>query len=220
MSETSSNPSVRRRRRTAISVLVITLVSLAIGACGTSGRTLRDSEPGATAPARKNSGSTAPANTDAGGTTPGPQINATGFLFQTTAWRSGQAIPKPYTCDGVNTSPSFTISGVPAGTVGLGLVASNRNVAGQTLWLLAGLSPDTRSLPQGGVPAGAIQITNSSGSPRWSGPCPASGTNSYEFALYALSSPSGLTTSATLADVDAAIANATTASVFNGTYSR
>lgn len=200
--------------------MVITLASLSLAACGTSGRTLQDPEPNATAPARKNSGSTAPPNTAAGGTIAGPQINSTGLLLQTTAWRSGQSIPTPYTCDGVNTSPSFTIGGVPAGTVELVLVVSNQNVANQTLWLLAGISPATRTLPQGGVPTGAIQITNSSGTPRWSGPCPTSGTNTYEFALYALSSPSGLTTSATLADVDAAIANSTTASVINGTYSR
>ncbi|MEI7622282.1 MAG: YbhB/YbcL family Raf kinase inhibitor-like protein [Actinomycetes bacterium] len=220
MSEIPSSPQRQRCRRSVLAVLAIVLVSLTVAACGTSGRTLQDPKPGATAPARKNSGSTAPPNTAAGGTNPGPQINATGLALQTTAWRSGQAIPKPYTCDGVNTSPSFTITGVPAGTVELVLVASNQNVASQTLWLLAGISPSTPSLPQGGVPTGAIQITNSSGTPRWSGPCPASGTNTYEFALYALSAPSGLTTSATLSDVDAAISKSTTASVITGTYSR
>ncbi|HBU02691.1 MAG TPA: YbhB/YbcL family Raf kinase inhibitor-like protein, partial [Acidimicrobiaceae bacterium] len=47
-----------------------------------------------------------------------------------------------------------------------------------------------------------------------------SGANGYEFALYALASPSGLTTSSTLADVNAAIAKSTAASVISGTYSR
>lgn len=220
MTETPSTPQRQRSHRFALAVLTIGFVSLFIAACGTSGRTLQDPKPGATAPARKNTGSTAPANTAPGDTNPGPQINATGLLLQTTAWISGQAIPKPYTCDGVNTSPAFTLSGVPSSTVELVLVVSNQNVANQTQWLLAGISPATRSLPQGGVPTGAIQITNSSGTPRWSGPCPTSGTNTYEFALYALSSPSGLTTSATFADVNAAIAKATTASVLTGTYSR
>jgi phosphatidylethanolamine-binding protein (PEBP) family uncharacterized protein len=107
-------------------------------------------------------------------------MSSTAFQLQTTAWKAGQSIPKPYTCDGVDTSPPFSIS----------------------------------------VPTGAIQIMNSSGTARWSGPCPTSGTNSYEFALYALSSPSGLTTSASLADVNAAIALSKSASVVNGTYSR
>jgi len=197
---------------------LIAMIALIMSACGTSGRELRDPKAGATAPARKNSGATVTSNAAAGNS--GAQISSTAFLLQTTAWKSGQTIPKPYTCDGVNTSPPFSISGVPAGTVELVFVVTNQNLPTQSLWLMAGIGPATISIPQGGVPTGAIQIVNSSGTPRWSGPCPTSGTNSYEFALYALASPSGLTTSATFADVNAAIALATSASIVNGSYSR
>ena len=210
----------RSARRRALGIGVIAVLAVFVGACGTSGRTLQDPKPGATAPARKNSGATIPANSAASSTAPGAQINSTAFQLQTTAWRTGQSIPKPYTCDGVDTSPPFSINGVPAGTVELVFVVTNQNVPNETLWLMAGIGPATISIPQGGVPTGAIQIVNSSGTARWSGPCPASGTNSYEFALYALSSPSGLTTSATFADVNAAIALSTSASVVSGSYSR
>lgn len=215
-----STPTRRSARRRALAAGAIALLAVFIGACGTSGRTLQDPKPGATSPPRKNSGATVPANSATSSTASGAQMSSTAFQLQTTAWKAGQSIPKPYTCDGVDTSPPFSISGVPAGTVELVFVVTNQNVPNQTLWILAGIGPATISIPQGGVPTGAIQIMNSSGTARWSGPCPTSGTNSYEFALYALSSPSGLTTSASLADVNAAIALSKSASVVNGTYSR
>ncbi|MEX1218319.1 MAG: YbhB/YbcL family Raf kinase inhibitor-like protein [Acidimicrobiales bacterium] len=209
-----------RCRRGALALFAISALATSLTACGTSGRTLEDPKPGATAPARKNSGSTVPANASPTTTAVGAQISSTSFTLKATAWATGQSIPKPYTCDGVNTSPPFAISGVPTKTVELIFVATNQNFASQTLWLMAGIAPATVSLPQGGVPSGAIQIVNSSGSARWSGPCPVTGTNIYEFAIYALTSPSGLTTSATYADVNAAIATATAASVITGSYSR
>lgn len=208
------------KRRRAVALVILAAVTIILSACGTSGRALRDPQAGATAPPRKNSGATVPANSASTGGSGGAQINSTSFLLQTTAWKSGQTIPKPYTCDGVNTSPPFSINGVPAGTAELVFVVTNQNVPNQTLWLMAGIGPATMTIPQGGVPTGAIQIVNSSGTARWSGPCPTSVTNAYEFALYALASPSGLTTNATYADVNAAIALATSASVLNGSYTR
>jgi len=220
----SATPSTHRTpgaRRRGLAALAIAALAISLAACGTNGRTMDEPKPGATAPARKNAGSTVPANANAAvDSTSSPQNRSTAFTLSTSAWKSGQSIPKPFTCDGVNTSPPFTISGVPAGTTELVFVVSNQNDLNQTLWLLAGIGPATVSIPQGGVPTGAIQITNSSGTPRWSGPCPTTGANDYEFALYALASPSGLTTSSTLADVNAAIAKSNAASVISGTYSR
>ena len=211
-----------RPRRRGLAVLAFAALAIIVAACGTSGRSLQDPKPGATAPARKNSGSTVPANSTPNGpsTTAGAQIRSTAFTLVTSSWKTGQSIPKQFTCDGVNTSPPFAISGVPAGTAELVFVATNQNIPNQTLWLLAGIGPATVSIPQGGVPTGAIPIPNSSGSARWSGPCPTSGSNTYEFALYALTAPSGLTTSSTYADVNAAIAKASSASVISGSYAR
>jgi phosphatidylethanolamine-binding protein (PEBP) family uncharacterized protein len=222
MSETPSTHRTRSARRRGLAALAIAVLAISLTACGTNGRTMDEPKPGATAPARKNAGSTIPASTnaDAANSSVSPQIRSTAFTLTTSAWKTDQSMPKPFTCDGVNTSPPFTISGVPAGTTEMVFVASNQSDLNQTLWLLAGIGPATVTIPQGGVPTGAIQITNSSGTPRWSGPCPTSGANGYEFALYALASPSGLTTSSTLAEVNAAIAKSTAASVISGTYSR
>lgn len=220
MAEPVSSPRPSNGLRRVFVIATIAALTLSVGACGTSGRALRDPKPGASAPARKNAGSTVPANPSGSNTTAGAQIRSTAFTLTTSSWKTGQSIPKQFTCDGVNTSPPFSISGIPAGTSELVFVVTNQNVANQTLWLMAGIGPATISISQGGVPAGAIQIVNSSGSARWSGPCPTSGSNVYEFALYALSSPSGLTTRSSFSDVNAAIAKSSSASVITGTYSR
>jgi phosphatidylethanolamine-binding protein (PEBP) family uncharacterized protein len=209
----------RRFVRTASVALVA--VALGLIGCGSSGRTLRDPVPGATAPPRKNTGSTQSSNPGASnGSSPNAVITATGLSLSTTAWTTGQAIPKAYTCDGADTSPSLVITGAPTTAVELVLVVTDQTVTGQSLWMMAGIGPATSSIPQGGVPSGAIQIVNSSGSAQWSGPCPASGTNTYQFGLYALAKPSGLTGSSTKAQVDATIATSIGSSFITGTYSR
>ena len=198
-------------------VVAVLALGFASTACGTSGRALRDPEPGAVAPARKPTPTTGATSVTTGGAviTGGASLS-----IKTTAWTAGGAIPKAYTCDGANTSPPLLISGAPASASELVLVVSDQTTGGETLWVVAKIGPATAAIPQGGVPAGAVQVPNSSGSPLWSGPCPTSGTHTYDFALYALAQPSGLGTSSSKAEVDAAVANPTNVSVITGTYKR
>jgi len=189
-------------------------------ACGTSGRELREPATGATAPARQNTGSTSTTGRAGVSSTDGAVMRGTSFALTTTAWPRGGAIPQAYTCDGVDTSPPMTISGVPAGTVEMVLLVTDQDRPSRSLWILAGLGPATTTVPQGGVPTGAVPVVNSSGTSRWSGPCPVGGTGTYEFALHALAEPSGLTVESTRAQVDAAVARSTSVSVFTGTSTR
>jgi len=147
-------------------------------------------------------------------------LRGTSFTVSSAAWPRGGSIPRAYTCDGADTSPPFTISGVPAGTAELVLIGREQSRPERTLWVLAGLGPATTDIPQGGVPTGAVQIVNASGTARWSGPCPTSGTETYEFSLYALPAPSGLTGASTRAQVDAAVATPTAVAIVSGTYGR
>ena len=209
--------AVRRISRVLFATLALTL---AVTACGTSGRTLRDPKPGAKAPARQNNGSTSTSAPAGASTTAGAVIRGTSFDLTTTAWTKGGTIPKAYTCAGANTSPPFSISGVPSGTVELVFLATSQSDPARSLWILAGIGPATVAIPQGGVPSGAIQIVNSSGTSRWSGPCPTAATEAYDFALYALSAPSGLTANATRAQVDAAIAAPTSAAIVTGSATK
>lgn len=220
MTGTSQTRFLERQRRRSLVLFVVAALMITVAACGSSGRTLQEPKSGASAPTRKNTGSTTPASSGSTVTTAGAAIRSTALTLTSASFGPNTPIPKQFTCDGVNTSPPLTISGVPTGTTELVLVVTNRDVANQTLWLLAGLAPATTSIPQGGVPSGAIQIVNSSGTARWTGPCPTSGTSTYEFALYALTSPSGLTTNASFADVNMAVAKSSSASVISGSYKR
>lgn len=207
-------------RRAARALVVTACLAVAATACGTSGRTLRDPAPGATAPARQNVGSTSTTAAAGTSTTAGAVMRGTSFTVTTPAWTKGGAIPAAFTCDGADTSPAFTFTGVPSGTVELVFLVTSQSRPDRSLWILAGLGPATTSIPQGGVPTGAVQIVNSSGTARWSGPCPTAGTETYDFALYALSAPSGLTPMSTRAQVDAAVATPMATAALTGTYSR
>lgn len=201
----------------ATSILLITLaLGVATTACGSSGRTLRDPESGKAAPARKSTVTTGIAPTTKGGAV----ITGSGLSIKTTAWSAGEAIPKAYGCDGANTSPPLLISGASADVVELVLIISDQTLGGKTNWVVSKIGPATAAIPQGGAPTGAIQILNDSGSALWSGPCPESGTHTYDFTLYGLTQPSGLDASSTKAQIDAALANPRSVSVITGTYKR
>lgn len=109
---------------------------------------------------------------------------------------------------------------MPTGTAELVLIVREQSRPERTLWVLVGMGPATTNIPQGGVPTGAVQIVNASGTARWSGPCPLSGTETYDFSLYALPAASGLTGTATRAQVDAAVATPTAVAIVTGTYGR
>ena len=55
------------------------------------------------------------------------------------------------------------------------------------------------------VPPPGVEATNDFGRPGWAGPCPPSGTHNYEFVLYALAEPSGVTAGQPATDAIAAI---------------
>lgn len=206
----------RSARRWAGAVGLAALVGLALvaTACGTSGRTLRDPIPGATAPPRK--GATTTSALAAIGTTPGAGLSIT-----STAWPPGDPIPRASTCDGEDVSPPLTISGAPEGTVELVLVVTDQDAAGFVHWVVGGIPPGAPGFPQGGLPAGAVEAPNSSGTAAWSGPCPPAGTtHTYDFTVYALSGPSGLGPTSSSADLDTALSLATSTAAMTGTYTR
>ena len=191
----------------AIAALVLVLAS-----CGTSGRTLRDPAPGATAPPRKTSTTAGAAATQA----------LTGALSITSpSWSPGGEIPIEYTCDGADTSPPLTISGAPDDTVELVLVVRDPDAGGLLHWAVAGISPGSPSFPAGDVSPDAVVLPGGRGDNAWFGPCPPEGTvHTYEFTLHALPAPSGLGIGSSEQDLDDAVAAATSVAVLTGTYTR
>jgi Raf kinase inhibitor-like YbhB/YbcL family protein len=157
-------------------------------ACGSSGRSLRDPKPGATAPPRKESA--------AGTLTPSSSMGVGEGVFglASTAWTPGGEIPKKFTCDGEDLSPPIAVFAPPAGTVELALVATD-TAAPFVHWVMAGMAPTSTVIEAGQVPPGAVQANNTAGAAQYTGPCPPVGEeHTYDFTVYALPAPSGVTT--------------------------
>jgi phosphatidylethanolamine-binding protein (PEBP) family uncharacterized protein len=213
------------RRRVAAVVGIATVVVLLAG-CGTSGRTLRDPSPGATAPARKADSSTTATTAAVVATTPAVIDTAptpvAPLSIESPAWPAGESIPVEFTCQGTSTSPPLTIAGVPEGTVELVLLVRDIDDDGYLQWVVAGISPGDASFPAGSVPAGAQRLYNDGDVTAWRAPCPpaGSGRHTYEFTVYALSEPSGLSTASSRAAIVSVGDRAASSAALVGTYSR
>jgi Raf kinase inhibitor-like YbhB/YbcL family protein len=115
------------------------------------------------------------------------------------------AIPKRFSCDGDKARPALRFAGVPADAAELELIVVDPDAGGFVHWTAYALPPDTRALAGTGLPAGAREGENSTGSTGWTPPCPPSGTHRYEFRLYWLKAKSGLAAGAKPDEVIAAV---------------
>ncbi len=115
------------------------------------------------------------------------------LTLSSTAFETGQSIPRHYTCDGENVSIPLAWGDPPAGTQSFALIVDDPDAPMGTWvhWVLYNMSPDLRELPEGvtakaGFPAGALAGKTSSRTLEYGGPCPPNGTHRYYFKLYAL----------------------------------
>ena len=97
-------------------------------------------------------------------------------------------IPSYFTCDDKDVSPQLSWEDVPQGTRSFALIVDDPDAPMGTWvhWLLCNISPETREIPQGMVPQGALQVKNDFGKVNYGGPCPPSGVHRYFFKLFAL----------------------------------
>jgi len=109
------------------------------------------------------------------------------------AFEEGGMIPKKYTCDGEDTSPPLSWTGVPEGTEALALICDDPDAPVGTWvhWVIFNIPPDTTGLsenipPERVLESGARQGRNDFGNIGYGGPCPPRGTHRYYFKLYAL----------------------------------
>lgn len=137
------------------------------------------------------------------------------------AFEDGGTIPARYTCDERRElSPALAIAGVPEGTVSLALIMDDpdipqvareaRGIDAWDHWVMFDLPPDTREIPEGGLPQGVGTTgVNTNGSNAYTGPCPPPqyepSEHRYIFTLYALDTLLGLPAGATKAQVLAAM---------------
>ena len=115
------------------------------------------------------------------------------------AFTNGQSIPAKYACTGRNISPALAWNEPPAGTQSFALIMDDPDAPAGTWvhWVLFNIPAEARSLEENTDPSNMSVGKNSSGSTRYDGPCPPSGTHRYFFKLYALDSTLSLSPGAT-----------------------
>jgi len=159
----------------------------------------------------------------AGAATNGP--TAATMTLTSGVFAEGEAIPKQFTCDGENVSPSLGWDGLPAGTVSLALIVHDPDASSDFVhWVVSDINPAAFSrVPVGwsGTSDAASEGDNDRGDPGWTGPCPPSGTHHYVFRLLALDTTLQLRAGSTADDVLAAAGGHILGeATLTGTYAR
>jgi hypothetical protein len=116
----------------------------------------------------------------------------------------GEIIPKRYTCEGEDVSPSFKWKGVPEGAKSLALICEDPDAPGGMWvhWVIFNLPAAMEGLASGVsaeeiVGRGARYGVNDFGVSGYRGPCPPGGAHRYYFRLYALDTELDLASGAT-----------------------
>jgi hypothetical protein len=145
---------------------------------------------------------------------PGPESRPVPTLRVTSpAFREGAPIPVKHTCDGADVSPALAWEGVPTGAKSLALICDDPDAPGGTWvhWVLSGLPPSARGLPEGvrqraRLPDGSRQGVSDFDRPGYGGPCPPPGKpHRYYFKVYALDAALDLEGTLTKARLEAAM---------------
>lgn len=124
------------------------------------------------------------------------------------AFINNQKIPAKYTCDGQNINPPLKIEEAPEKTKSLVLIIDDPDASGGTWihWTIWNINPETKEIPEGTVPEGAVEGMTDFGKPGYDGPCPPIGTHRYFFKLYALDNMLNLDPSAKAEDIEKSLA--------------
>jgi Raf kinase inhibitor-like YbhB/YbcL family protein len=139
------------------------------------------------------------------------------FALTSTAFKEGADVPVIYRCTDQNVSPPLSWTPGPAATQSYAVEMVHFAADMSIHWSLWDIPASVTTLPMGvervtnpTVPAGSQQVkTNIDGSTwaGYTGPCPGSANQKYEYAVYALDIAMlpGVTVQSTTADVDKAI---------------
>jgi Raf kinase inhibitor-like YbhB/YbcL family protein len=133
------------------------------------------------------------ANTSQPSNANAPLTNRAVIKISSTVFPDGALIPRPYTCDGPNVSPSLRWESVPTAARTLAIICDDPDAPAKTWvhWVLYNLPADTKGLienvpKQEKLAGGGLQGLNDFRQFGYDGPCPPSGTHRYFFKLYAL----------------------------------
>src|SRR5207253_1750197 len=122
-----------------------------------------------------------------------PPTTGGSIKLTSAAFKEGEAIPRQYTCDGVNVSPPIEWSGVPKTAKIISIIADDPDAPSGTFvhWVLYNLPAENIGLVENlpateSLKAGGFQGENDFKKIGYGGPCPPSGTHRYFFKIYAL----------------------------------
>lgn len=113
------------------------------------------------------------------------------FTIQSSAFDNGGTIPKRFTCDGKNTNPPLSISGVPESAESLVLIMEDPDVPEDMEvdmwdhWIVFNMPAADTDIEEGVEPNG-VHGTGTADNEDYYGPCPPDGMHRYFFYVYAL----------------------------------
>lgn len=119
------------------------------------------------------------------------------MTLSATDFPAGGSIPSVHTCDGQDTSPALSWTGIPPGARSLALVVVDPDAPDPAAprmtwvhWVLYNIPPHATGLPSavgpGELPPGTRTGINDFGKTTYGGPCPPVGRHRYFHRLYAL----------------------------------
>lgn len=119
-------------------------------------------------------------------------------------FKNNEYIPKKFTCDGQDISPSLTVENIPNNAKSLVLIVDDPDAPMGTWvhWVVFDI-PITNKIGENSIPG--KQGTNNSNPRNYGGPCPPSGTHRYFFKIYALDTMLNLKEGITKADLEKAM---------------
>ncbi len=176
-------------------------MSVLLGACGTSGRSMRDPDPGAVAPPRRTST-----------TLKATSSTVQGLNLHSAVLEPSGRLPTEFSCQGAGVSPPLSWTGVPEGTQSMALLVVDLDADGAVQWMVSGIPPSVGSTTKGLAPSGGTELPNSFGTKGWKAPC-SDAVHTYEFSLLTFTDPpkvDGLSPQQAVAALEQAAANAAT----------
>ena len=143
----------------------------------------------------------------------GQKASPSRIELRTTAFTPGGFIPKRFTCEASDVSPSLAWTDPPPGTQSFAIIEDDPDAPSGTFvhWLVYDLPASYRRLPEALVgsdqmPGGGRQGTNDFSRTGYSGPCPPRGRpHRYFIRLYALDAKLDLRPAATRKELEAAM---------------
>jgi Raf kinase inhibitor-like YbhB/YbcL family protein len=139
------------------------------------------------------------------------------------AFQDRGQVPVDHTCDGAETSPPLAWSGDAGDGLVWALVVDDPDAPDTTYvhWVVLDIPLSEHDVDGGMVPAGGVEVENSSGGTSYVGPCPPEGRHRYRFTVYALAEPAGLPEAAPLDEALGLIGDLSVArGTLLGTYER